>query len=107
MLGFGYMPVVQYPDEEQAEMLTNIPEGTLDLSKGAKVIGMDGEHAGNVEELVYEIGSEKITHLVISKGVLFSEEKLIPISWVTEYDRNQIQLVVASELVEQLPEYQG
>jgi sporulation protein YlmC with PRC-barrel domain len=107
MLGFGYMPVIQYPDEEQAELLTNIPEGTVDLSTGAEVVGMDGERVGDVKELIYESSTVEITHLVISEGILFSEEKLIPVSWVTDYDRNQVQLVVASDLVEQLPEYKG
>ena len=107
MLGFGYMPVIQYPDEKQAKMLANIPEGTVDLSEGAAVVGMDGERVGEVKELIYETRTEEITHLVISEGVLFSEEKLIPVSWVTNYKRNQVQLVVVSDLVEQLPEYEG
>lgn len=106
VLGMGYAPVVNYPNQQPVETTTNIPDDSVDLRKGAKVYGMDGEQVGTVEELVYEPTSDKVTHLVISEGLLFSDEKMIPVGWVTDLGRNEVELVVNADIVEQLPEYE-
>lgn len=103
--GFGYVPVVNYPEQPETEMVKNIPDQTVDIPDNARVIGLNGEHVGNVEEVIVDPTSDQISHFVISKGLFFSEEKLIPISWVRGFDSNKLKLVVNEEIVENLPEY--
>jgi uncharacterized protein YrrD len=103
--GFGYVPVINYPEQPETEMAKNIPDKTVDIPENARVIGLNGEHVGNVEEVVIDPASDQVTHFVISKGLFFSEDKLIPVSWVKGYDSDKLKLVVNEEIVDNLPEY--
>lgn len=103
--GFGYVPVINYPEQPETELAKKIPDGTIDIPENARVIGLNGEHVGNVEEVVVDPTSDQVSHFVISKGVFFSEEKLIPISWVKGFDSDKLKLVVNEGIVENLPEY--
>jgi len=104
--GFGYVPVINYPEQPETEMVKNIPDETVDIPKNARVLGLNGEHVGNVEEVMVDPTSDQISHFVISKGLFFTEEKLIPASWVRGYDSNKLKLVVNEKIIENLPEYQ-
>jgi len=106
-IGMGYTPMIYYPEKREKETVKNIPAGTQDISEGEKVVGLDGDHVGNIEEMIVEPQTDQVTHYVISKGILFTEEKLVPSSWVRRYDDERVKLVVDSTIVEQLPEYEG
>lgn len=103
--GFGYVPVINYPEQPETEMAKNIPDSTVDIPENARVIGLNGEHVGNVEEVIFDPTSDKVTHFVISKGLFFTEDKLIPVSWVKGFDSDKLKLVVNEEIVDNLPEY--
>ena len=104
--GMGYIPVVKYPNQAKPKVVKNIPDKDVDIPKAARVIGMNGKHVGNVEEVIVNPQSDKITHFVISKGLFFNEEKLIPSTWVSGFDSDELKLVVNSKTIENLPEYQ-
>jgi uncharacterized protein YrrD len=84
----------------------NIPEGTVALKEGATVISRDGEHVGNIERIYTSIPEDKVTHFLISKGMLLKEEKLIPITWVNNVAEEIVSLSVSSQFIEALPEYE-
>jgi len=88
------------------ETQRNIPEDTVPLREGTNVLSSNGDHVGDVERLFLEEDSNKVTHFVISQGVLFKERKLVPAHWVKSVDEDQVQLVVSSELLERLPAYE-
>jgi uncharacterized protein YrrD len=83
----------------------NIPEDTIPLKEGTDVMSSDDKHVGDVERLFIESGSNKVTHFVISQGLLFKDRKLVPAHWVRSVDEDKVHLVVASELLERLPSY--
>jgi sporulation protein YlmC with PRC-barrel domain len=83
----------------------NIPEGTVPLEEGAKVVSLDGEHVGDVERVYTEPEEQRITHLLLSQGVFSKEEKLIPTAWLDGIFENVVRLVVDAELIEGLPPY--
>ena len=85
----------------------DIPEGTVALEEGAKVISRNGEHVGNVEEVITESQDNRVTHFVISEGFLLKERKLVPAVWVAKVAEDEIHLSVESSLFERLPEYQA
>lgn len=103
--GIGYIPSINYPEQKKTEIVKNTPDETVEIPEDARVIGLNGEHVGNVEEVLINPGSDRATHLVISKGIFFIEEKMIPVSWVSGYDSDELKLVVNSRIIEQLPEY--
>src|SRR5918996_1138096 len=79
----GY-PLPQYVLKTERD----IPEGTVALEEGAKVISRDGEHVGNVEQIITE--DNHITHFVISEGFLLKERKLVPAVWIEEVTQDEI-----------------
>ncbi|RIK42450.1 MAG: hypothetical protein DCC55_08765 [Chloroflexi bacterium] len=84
----------------------NIPEGTIALQEGARVISADGKEVGNVEEVVTDANIERATHLLITEGWLFTEKRLIPVDWIKDVAEDEIRLAVSSRTLEQVPEYQ-
>jgi uncharacterized protein YrrD len=105
-MGVGFVPSIYYPEQTVPKKIKNTAGNTVDISRNARVIGLSGDHIGDVEEVIVNPNSDRITHFVISKGLVFNEEKLIPSSWVRGFDSNQLKLVVNSKIVEQLPEYE-
>jgi uncharacterized protein YrrD len=84
----------------------NIPDYTVALEEDARVISADGKHVGNVERVITGSADNIATHFLISKGILFREHKLVPVSWVDRIEEEQIHLAVGSSLLEALPEYE-
>jgi uncharacterized protein YrrD len=83
----------------------HIPEGTVALEEGAKVLSSDGEHVGDVEAVLTDPEQDRATHLLISQGLLLKEEKLVPTTWVSMVLEDEVHLVVGSRALDQLPEY--
>lgn len=84
----------------------NIPQGTVALEEGARVISRDGQHVGDIERVFTDPLEDRATHLLISEGLILREKKLIPTRWMTHVLEDEVHLSVDSELVESLPEYQ-
>jgi uncharacterized protein YrrD len=80
----------------------NIPEGTVALKDGARVITAEGKHVGNVERVLADPSADEVTHLLISNGLLLKEKKLIPMKWVRSLDEEKVHLRVQRDLVENL-----
>ncbi len=101
-----------YPDHlrqrYRVETDRNIPAGTIPLKEGAKVLSADDKHMGDVERvLTSKNGEDRITHLVISNGVLLRERRLIPVTWVNTIKENEVHLAVGARLLSTLPAYSG
>ncbi|HEX5838261.1 MAG TPA: PRC-barrel domain-containing protein [Anaerolineales bacterium] len=84
----------------------NIPEGTIALEEGARVVSKDDRHIGDIEQLIVEPQDNRVTHMVISDGFLFKERKLIPVLWITDISENEVHLSVGSGTLERLPAYE-
>ncbi|MBN1261157.1 MAG: PRC-barrel domain-containing protein [Anaerolineae bacterium] len=89
------------------ETWQNIPEGAVGLKEGADVIAADDEKVGNVERVFANPQQERATHLLISKGLLLKKKKLIPTTWITRVSEDAVHLVVHSDFLDRLPEYEG
>lgn len=88
-----------------AETERHIPEDTVPLEVGAPVIDAEGEHVGDVEQVFTESEADRATHLLISQGLLLKETKLVPTSWISEVEEDEVHLMVAASVLDQLPEY--
>jgi uncharacterized protein YrrD len=95
--------VLPAPGEEFVTQIEqNIPEGTVAMKEGAKVITIEGEHVGNVERVLADSSVDQVTHLLISRGLFMKETKLIPISWVMMLGEDNVHLRVKKDSVEEL-----
>jgi len=108
-LGIGWWTGIGYPAAVDSELVRtskiNIPEGTVALEKGARVVGSDGEHVGDVDEVLTDAKTNRVSHFVIAKGLILKERKLIPAHWAESILVDRILLTVPSNVVENLPEY--
>jgi uncharacterized protein YrrD len=98
---------LENPSVTPVEIRRNIPDGAVSLKEGANVISSDGKHVGDVERLFLETGSNRATHFLISQGLLFKDQKLVPIDWVKSMEEDQVRLAVTSQVLERLPSYQS
>ncbi|MFN2170910.1 MAG: PRC-barrel domain-containing protein [Candidatus Promineifilaceae bacterium] len=87
------------------ETIQNIPQNTVALKEGARVITLDKKHVGDIEEIFTDVAEDKVTHILISQGVFLKEKKLIPITWISNIKEGEVSLLISSQLVENLPEY--
>lgn len=80
----------------------NIPEDTIAIKEGAKVISKEGKVLGKVERVVVNSAGDQATHLLISRGGLSEDKKLVPINWVKSAGDEEIHLGVKEETVAEL-----
>lgn len=100
--GFGPM-MVQAPGQQVVTQVEqNIPQGTVAMKEGAKVLAAEGEHVGNVERVLADPSVDQVTHLLISRGLFMKENKLIPIKWVMSLGEETVRLRVKKTSVEEL-----
>ena len=101
--GFGaaLVPPHEFPVVER-----NIPKHTVPMREGARVIASDGRHVGHVHEVIVDRASKRITHFVITKGLVLKEHKLVPTSWIKEITEDEVRLAVGTGVLHALREYQ-
>jgi uncharacterized protein YrrD len=102
----SYFGTVNYMTPMVVETRRNIPEGTIAIKEGARVMSADNQHVGDVERVFAEPNRDQVTHFLISRGLLLKESKLVPIAWVKSFGENEIQLVVDAGLLDRVPAYQ-
>ncbi len=81
----------------------NIPEDTVPLKEGAKVLAVDDESVGNIERIF--TSDDRVTHFIVSSGMISKTRKVVPVSWVNEIGEDEVYLNVGSELISSLPDY--
>lgn len=93
----------QGPIVEQTER--PIPDDSVALRPGARVISLDGKHVGTVEQVLTGEYADKVTHFVIAQGVVFKERKLIPVGWISQFGEQEVLIAVDAAFLEKLPAY--
>ena len=83
----------------------NIPEDTIALKEGARVITANGQDIGSIKRIFINPENDQATHFLIAEGLIFKEQKLIPVSWIREIQQNEIRLNVGAAILNKLPEY--
>ena len=84
----------------------NIPEGTVGLMEGAKVVASDGETVGEIESMFADPLSNRISHIVLrSGGMVWKEWRIIPVHWLKSVDDTEVHLSVDSRFVKRMRDY--
>ena len=102
--GMGVYPGYPQPPYIRKTEL-NIPDDNVPLEEGAKVVSKEGDHVGDVERVYVEEEEQRVTHLLISKGLVSKTRKLIPSMWVESVSEDNVRLSISKNFVEELPEY--
>ena len=104
----GYPRYFGYPEPPFVRGTTQqIPGDEIALNQGAPVISGDGEYVGDVEEVFTDPESDRVTHILVSKGLLLENEKRVPTTWIKEYKAHKVHLAVGAEVLDRLPDYEA
>jgi hypothetical protein len=99
----GVPGFASYGPRYVAETRVNIPDDTVALKEGARVIASDNKEVGHVAQVLTGIPAYQVAHFLIVKGLLIKEYRLIPVGWVKHLTDDEVQLAVDSDAVERLP----
>ena len=95
------VPMTVVRKEAATRMEQNIPDGTVAMKEGAKVISAEGKHVGSVECVVADSEVDQVTHLIVASGMLTKEKRLIPMKWVMSMGEDEVHLRVNKASVEE------
>lgn len=91
--------------EGHVELHRNVPPEDVVLRKCAHVVTRDGTRIGDIDELLVDLDTRRITHFVIAQGALFKTRKLIPAEWVTHVDEEVVRLAINDAALSRLHDY--
>ena len=75
----------------------NIPDGTVALKAGAKVITAEGISLGNVEAVIAEAPQDQVTQLFVASGLIAKESRVMPMDWVQAVGEDEVQVRLGKE----------
>jgi uncharacterized protein YrrD len=81
----------------------NIPKDAVALEEGADVTDTDGKKLGTIEDMYAEAETFKVTHLLVSSGMIKKDRKPVPVNWIKDIDEDAVQLHINSRVFEVLP----
>ena len=64
----------------------------MQITEGTNVYTEDGKEVGTVDRVVLDPHTLKVTHLVVREGVIFSEDKVVPIDFIDFATEDQVML---------------
>lgn len=74
----------------------------MQFRDGSDVVSADGTKLGEVQRFVVDPSGDEITHLVITKGFFYPDERVIPMNLVSSSDGDTVKLAWSIDL-EDLP----
>lgn len=77
------------------------------IKKGTTILAQNGDKVGKVVRVVMDPRSQKITHLIVQKGWLFTEDKVLNFDQIDSVNVEGDNLVLISDIesLDQLPPY--
>lgn len=77
----------------------------MKFKKGMTVKTADGDKVGTVDQIIVDPGSQDVTHIVVEKGFLFKEDRIVPIHLLREADEDTVLLESSVDDIEEFPQY--
>jgi uncharacterized protein YrrD len=89
----------------EARLSRNIPEDAVPLKEGAKVTAADDARVGSVEQVFSESDTNRVTHILVSTGGISARRKMIPVTWIRDFDEESVQLAVSRAQIDSLSDH--
>src|SRR5690606_12509457 len=64
----------------------------MEFREGTEVFTVGGEKAGEIERVVIDPRTKQVTHVVVEKGFLFTENRVLPIEVIESADADRVVL---------------
>lgn len=74
----------------------------MELKDGTSVFTNDGKTAGRLRQVVIDPQNKVVTHIVIEKGFLFTEDKVVPVDYVVSATEERIELKCSGQDVDEM-----
>lgn len=74
----------------------------MELKNGTSVMTIDGKDAGSLHRVVIKPETNEITHVVVQKGLITTEDKVIPIVKVASTSNDKISLTCTSDELKEM-----
>ena len=84
------------------ESRLNIPDETVVVSEGARVMSADDQRVGSLEEVQTEPEADRATHFVVTDGFWNKNRKRVPVAWVETILDDEIRLTVNAQTIRDL-----
>jgi uncharacterized protein YrrD len=78
----------------------------MELNEGVGVFTLDGEEVGKIKRFVLNPATNEVTHLVVQKGWLRPDEKVVPMQMVSYGTEEKIVLTRGVDDFNQLPSFE-
>lgn len=78
----------------------------VQLKEGTGVFTSDGKEVGRVNRFVVDPQTKEVTHLVVQKGWLLAEDKVVPFNMVRSADEDKVVLNEDVKDFDQLPPFE-
>jgi hypothetical protein len=96
--------VLLYTEPPPESTRRSVPAGSVAYSAGTHVLASDEQDVGRIDEVITD-PDDRVTHVIVEKGVLRHTRRALPVSWIVEDAESQIRLAVDSSVVEAVPVY--
>jgi len=77
----------------------------MELKQNARVITASGENVGHVDRVVLDPQTKEVTHVVVHKGLLFTEDKVVPVGLIASATEEMVVLREDAGDLHSLPKY--
>lgn len=74
----------------------------MELKDGTSVYSHEGKEVGRLQRVVLDPENHEVTHIVIEKGFLFTDDKVVPIAYVVSATDDRIDLECSAQDVEEM-----
>jgi uncharacterized protein YrrD len=78
----------------------------MQLRDKADVLFPDGSKVGDVERVVLDPHSDEVSHIVVGKGLLLSEERVLPIEVIDRTENGRVVLKESVEDIDSFPKFE-
>ena len=77
----------------------------MQFKDGAKVFTVEGNQVGRIDRVVLKPATMEITHVVVRKGFLLPEDKVVPMSMIGTTTEDSVTLRSDADDLDSLPDY--
>lgn len=78
----------------------------MELKEGTSVYTPDGQEVGKISRFVIDPANNQVTHVVVQKGWLLREDKVVPLEMIDSANKERIELNEKVEDYEDLPPFE-
>jgi uncharacterized protein YrrD len=78
----------------------------MQFKDGTSVYSFDGQDVGRVDRVVLNPKTKEVTHLVVRKGFLFREDKIIPLHLIATATEDRVSLREGAGELDDLPPFE-